>query len=245
MNNATISDNLETLARDEGQVVDGVGQNNESQQNENSSENWEEQAKYFQSEKDKLYAENKNLKQYEELGKFLESRPDITDKISEMVKGGGEPTKPRIELSKDEFDPWEAYNDPNSKSFKYREQELQDRIAGAVNDSMRGINQKMGQTQLESELKTRGLNDDQVKSFFDFASKNPAQYGVDGAIKMWQAVTGQSKSEGNPLDAVRNNQSQPQSGGVLQGHAPAKTSDSDEMWKGILAKAKNNSGMLP
>ena len=245
MNNAPISNNLKTLSKSEGQVTDDVGQNKEGHKQEDSSENWKDQAKYFQSEKDKLYAENQSLKQYEQLGKFLESRPDITDKISDIVKGDGQPTEPRVELSKDEFDPWEAYNDPNSKSFKFREQELQDRINGAVKNSMKGINQKMGQSQLEGELKTRGLNDKQVKSFFEFASKNPATYGVDGAIKMWQAVTGQSKPEGNPLDAIRNNQSQPQSGGALQGQAPVKANDSDDMWKGILDKAKNNSGMLP
>ena len=45
-----------------------------------------------------------------------------------MVQGG-QPAQPeRVELSKDEFDPWEAYNDPSSKSYKFRQQELQETI---------------------------------------------------------------------------------------------------------------------
>ena len=243
MNNAPISENLGGLAN-QGQSTNDVGQNDGSQQNENSSKNWEEQAKYFQSEKDKLNTENQKLQRYAELGDFLESRPDITDKISEMVDGKG-PKQEQVELSKDEFDPWEAYNDPNSKSFKYREQQLEHTISERVDQSLQGVKQKMGRNSLEQELRSKGLDEGQVKSFFDFASKNPSAYGVDGAIKMWQAVTEQSRAGQNPLDAVRNNQSQPQSGGVLQGQAPEKPSDSDDMWKGIMSKAKNNSGMLP
>ena len=42
-----------------GQPNENVGQDVSGKQQEGS--NWEEQAKYFQSEKDKLYAENENL----------------------------------------------------------------------------------------------------------------------------------------------------------------------------------------
>ena len=66
MNNAPISNNLKTLSKSEGQVTDDVGQNKEGHKQEDSSENWKDQAKYFQSEKDKLYAENQSLKQYEQ-----------------------------------------------------------------------------------------------------------------------------------------------------------------------------------
>ena len=243
MSNAPISENLGDLAN-QGQSTNDVGQNDGSQQKEDSSGNWEEQAKYFQSEKDKLSTENEKLRRYADLGEFLETRPDITDAISDMVQGGVKP-KENVELSKDEFDPWEAYNDPNSKSFKYREQELNTRISSAVDQSLQGVRQKMGRNTLESELKSKGLNEEQVKSFFNFASKNPSTYGVDGAIKMWQAVTGQSKPEHNPLDAIRNNQSQPQSGGVLQGQASEKPTDSEDMWKGIMSNAKKSSGLLP
>ena len=57
-------------------------------QNEGTSNDWESQAKYFQSEKDKLHAENQKLKDYEQVGKLLESRPDIVNAISSMVQGG-------------------------------------------------------------------------------------------------------------------------------------------------------------
>ena len=68
MDNALENENLES----QGQVSDNVGQDESGNQKENSGD-WESQAKYHQSEKDKLYTENQSLKKYEQVGKFLES----------------------------------------------------------------------------------------------------------------------------------------------------------------------------
>ena len=109
MDNAVENNNLE-----EGQVTDNVGQDEATQQQE-SGDDWESQAKYFQSEKDKLHVENQKLKQYEQVGRMLESRPDIVNAVTGMLKGNGQPAQPnRVELSMDEFYPWEAFNDTSS-----------------------------------------------------------------------------------------------------------------------------------
>ena len=220
----------------EGETTDNVGQD-ESVNTEETSGNWEEQAKYFQSEKDKLSAENSKLKRYEKIGQLLESRPDITQTITGMVKGQGQPQAPeRIALDKDEFDPWEAYNDPQSKSYKFRQQELQDSISGAVNQQMQGLQKTQGEMQLKTELQQRGLAPEEVDSFMNFAAQNPAEYGVDGAIKMWRAVveSGGNQQVERPLDGVRQTQGTPAQGGVLQGQAPqTPKSDEDSMWDRI------------
>ena len=88
MDNALENENLDY----QGEVNDNVGQD-EGKQAEESGSDWESQAKYFQSEKDKLYAENQNLKKYEQLGQMLESRPDIVQTISGMVQGQPTPTE--------------------------------------------------------------------------------------------------------------------------------------------------------
>jgi hypothetical protein len=221
----------------EGETTENVGQD-EAVNTQESSGNWEDQAKYFQSEKDKLAAENSQLRQYEKLGKFLESRPDIANAVAGMVRGGGQPAGPqRIELGKDEFDPWEAYNDPQSKSYKFRQQELQDSINGAVRQQMQGLQRNQGEMQLKSELQQRGLSPAEVDSFMQFASNNPAEYGVDGAIKMWRAVV-ESESGNqvpNPLDGIRQTQEGPAQGGILQGQpAQSPKTDDDTMWEGIM-----------
>ena len=232
MENALENNNLE-----EGQVTDNVGQDEATQQQE-SSDDWESQAKYFQSEKDKLYAENEKLKQYEQVGKMLESRPDIVSTISGMVQSGQATPETRVELSKDEFDPWEAYNDPSSKSYKFRQQELQDTINNAVQSQVGDVKKEVGMSKLQTELANKGLNAEQISSFMDFASKNPAEYGIDGAINMWQAVT-QKPTEGesntnNPLDAIRQNQAVPQQAGILNGEKPVTKSDDEAVWDSIV-----------
>ena len=92
---------------------------------------------------------------------------------------------------------------------------------------------------LEIELDKRGLSPEQKQSFVKFVSTNPADYGIDGYLKMWQAVNGepeqvQQEQQSNPFDAIRQNQTQPQQGGVLNGQMPEPTSDEDDMWKGVL-----------
>ena len=231
----------------EGESVDNVGQD-ENVNTQEGSGNWEEQAKYFQSEKDKLAAENSKLKQYEQIGNLLESRPDITETITSMIDGQGQPQQPqRIALDKDEFDPWEAYNDPQSKSYKYRQQELQDSINGAVNQQMQGLQRNQGEMQLKTELQQKGLTPQEVDSFMQFAAQNPAEYGVDGAIKMWRAVVDSGTSGQqveNPLDEVRQTQGTPAQGGILQGQAPdVPKTDAESMWESIT-KAGSRTNVL-
>ena len=242
MDNALENENLET----QGEISDNVGQDEATQQQE-SGDDWQSQAKYFQSEKDKLQAENQKLKQYEQVGQMLESRPDIVQAVSGMLQGG-QPAQQqeRVELSKDEFDPWEAYNDPSSKSYKFRQQELQETINQAVSSQVGEVQKEVGMSKLQTELTNRGLNAEQVQSFMDFASKNPAEYGIDGAINMWQSVTQkptESESKENPLDAIRQNQAVPQQAGVLNGQQPVKKDEKDAMWDSII-KAGSRANVL-
>ena len=203
-----------------GQSDDAIGQDEKVNMKENSKNNWEDQAKYFQSEKDKLQTENQKLKKYEEVGKFLESRPDIVQTIQEKATGQpNQQQKPTIKP--DDFDPWEAYNDPASASYKFRMSEMQSNINNAVgqavNQATEGLREQTGRTQLESQLTDQGLTREDINSFMDFADKHPSEYGLENVIKMWQAVSqapAQSHND-NPLDQVRQNQNQPQAAGVL------------------------------
>ena len=219
-----------------GQSEDFVGQDEAVDTQENSEQNWEEQAKYFQSEKDKLSAENQKLKQYEEVGKFLESRPDIVDNIKGQVQGG-QPAQPqRVTLKPDEFDPWEAYNDPSSASYKFRMQEMQEQINGAVDNATKGIRQQTGRANLQAQLQSQGLTAEETADFMNFADKHPSEYGLENVVKMWRAVSqAPATTTESPLDQVRNVQGTPQAGGVLQGERPqAPTSDYEAQWKNVL-----------
>ncbi len=234
-----------------GQTDSNVGEDVNGNQNQSSDMDWQSQAKYFQSEKDKLYSENESLKKYEKVGKFLESRPDLIKKLTDEVKGGGQPEQPRVELDKDEFDPWEAYNDPSSKSYQFRQQELSDTvnnaIASEVDKKVAGIQEQVGMSQLHQDLADKGLNREQIESFVEFAKKPTSEHGIDGAIKMWQAMSGQIEGSQpvqnvDPMSMITQNQGTPVAG-VLGGEQPDRKSDSDSMWDAIT-KAGSRTNVL-
>ena len=221
---------------------------NNGQPNQQGQGNAGDSAKYFQSERDKLYAENQQLKKYEKLGKFIESRPDAQRAVANTIKRGpGRPRKkpmpnrPRRVAKPKNFDPWEAYNEPTSASYKYRMAEMQQAAAqtsakminSTVGKQMAQMKQGQAMDKLTKQLQDRGMNDEQIKSFIQFSSKNPAEYGLDGVISMWQSVGGQSVQPPSPLDNVRNTQNTPATGGILQGQDFKTRSSDDQMWEGI------------
>lgn len=250
MNDALNPRNQDVL----GESGENVGQDEGTNTQESSTTDWESQAKYFQSEKDKLYEENQRLGKYAKVGELLESRPDIVEAIKDKVSG-----QPKMEpLQPDEFDPWEAYNDPSSKSYQYREQELQQAISKGVNEQvsktvgplMEGVQRQNGQTQLRQELANRGMTPDQQDSFLEFASVNPAEYGIDNVIKMWDTVINRgtqpqvsNPKQSSPLDQVRDTQQTPAQAGRFNGEQPVNKSDEDAVWEGIIG-AGNRSNVL-
>ena len=228
-------------SQDDGQLNAEVGQDEGTNSEENSTQDWETQAKYHQSEKDKLYAENQQLKQYEKVGKFLESRPDLVQNLMSEVGGQPNTQQERVTLKSDEFDPWEAYNDPSSKSYKFRMQEMQETINGAVDQAVGGLKAQQGRTSLRTDLANKGLSEEDQNSFFEFADKHPSEYGLDNVLKMWRAVSQSPDSKvENPLDQIRENQTNPQAAGVLQGSQPEKKSETDLVWDSVMNAGKRS-----
>ena len=115
-------------------------------------------------------------------------------------------------------------------------QEMQGTINSAVDQAVGGLKAQQGRTSLRADLTSKGLNEQEVDSFFKFADKHPSEYGLDNVLKMWRAVSQSPETiTDNPLDQVRQNQANPQPAGVLQGTQPEKTNETDEMWKSIVA----------
>ena len=100
---------------------------------------------------------------------------------------------------------------------------------------MAGVQKQVGLNELKSQLQSKGLNEQEINSFMEFASKNPAEYGIEGAINMWRSVSGETTSNQNasPLDVIRQNQNTPQQAGVLNGQQPVKKSESDAIWDAV------------
>jgi len=113
-------------------------------------------------------------------------------------------------------------------------QEMQETINGAVEQAVGGIKAQQGRSSLRADLANKGLNEQEVESFFEFADKHPSEYGLDNVLKMWQAVSQAPNTvTENPLDQIRQNQNNPTSAGVLQGQQPSRKSDDEKMWESV------------
>ena len=225
----------------EGQLVDdNVGQDVGVESAENSQDVTEEESsRYHQSRADKLSAENEQLKKYEKVGKMLESRPDLVQGLmGQLQNNSGQPAQPqRIEMSQDEFDPWEAFNDPKSKSYQYREQQMNEQIEARVDARVGGLQKQIGQSQLQNQVVTNGMvSKEELPQFMDFVNKHPADYGLENVVKMFRAVNADNPASQspNPLDQIRQNQQAPTPAGILAGEQPKRKSESQKRWDGVM-----------
>jgi len=247
---APITDNQDFVAEQAADTsVQGVEQTNPEQ----VEVNWEESAKYYQSEKDKMHTENTKIKsdleKYKALGQFVESREDVQTYIQDALSGKVE-EKPQVQVPED-FDPWEAYNDPNSASFQYRSEMERQNIESAVKNSTSQLSEQMESrdraAKFDNELVKEGLNESDKSNFYQFANTPINQLGTDVLVRMWRAAD-QNLNPGvnNPspeMDVVRRNMQEPTPTGVLQGQQPPAVNENDAMWDGIM-KASQRTKIL-
>ena len=204
---------------------------------------WEQSAKYYQSEKDKASSENQKLKtQLDTMGKFLQENPDLASAMKNRAQGVGGEQLPVQEgrqtqqMKPEDFDAWESFTNPNSESYKFREMQQQQAIEKGVQQRMAGMQEKMAMDKLETDLKAKGLSPDEVADFKKFASTPANQLGLDNVINMWRTVQGNSNSTQQQVDLtqVRQNQAVPTSPGVMQGQKPQQKSEVDKLWDGVV-----------
>ena len=215
MSNDFINEDNQTLENSE--TGDPSQIENETQ---GSTEQAQESIRYMQSEKDKAMAENAKLRQE------IES---IKDHLGSSTQKDNS-----VDIKPDDFEPWESFTDPNSKSYKYRMQETANLVKSMVDNELQGVKQEQATNQLESQLRARGMNDEQINGFFKFANTPVSELGIDNVIKMYNSVNETTARENN-LDTVRRTQQAPSTAGVLQGQQPEKKSEVDNMWDGIVS----------
>ena len=213
---------------------------------------WEQSAKYHQSEKDKANSENQKLKgQLDTMGKFFKENPDLAEAMQQRARGvNGEQIpiqsgRQTSQIKPEDFDAYESYTDPNSESFKFRETQENNKIEQTVQKRLAGVQQNMAMNQLKGDLAAKGLNADEVGDFIDFASTPADKLGLDNVINMWKTVRGNNTSTQQQVDLsqVRENQSMPTSPGVMQGQKAEAKTGIDKMWDGIV-KAGGRSNVL-
>lgn len=233
-NENLVMDNQETLSAEAPSEPQMSNQEPQGEQQTQEPHNWEASAKYFQSEKDKLFEENR--------------------KLQEQLNQVGQPQEPVKEEPKtltppEDFDPWDAYNDPNSSSFQYRTAQEQANIDNAVsgvrNELVGQYKQQQQLSEFDKELGSLGLNEQEKKSFYEFANTPVAQMKTDQLVSMWRATTQSSQpTQGvDPsIQATQRTQNAPSGAGILQGGTPQapKVNETDAAWDAVMNAAKKS-----
>jgi hypothetical protein len=210
---------------------------------------WEQSAKYHQSEKDKANSENQKLKtQLDTMGKFLQENPDLASAMKNRANGvNGEQLPVREgrqsqQIKPEDFDAWESFTNPTSESYKFREMQQQQAIDKGVQQRMAGMQEQMAMGKLESDLASKGLNPEEITNFKKFASTPANELGLDNVINMWRTVQGNNTSSQQQVDLtqVRQNQSIPASPGVLQGQKPQAINGKDKVWDAVMKAGDKN-----
>ena len=207
----------------------------------NEDMNWEKEAKKFQSMYDRAEADKKHLSQYKPLINLLEQRPDLVETLRDSIVGntGESNTTEAQQLIEDEFNPWDAYNKPGSASYNFRVKEEEARINSAVNNAMKGQEQRQFITNTVNKIESDfGMNKDEVQEFMQFAQQPKDNVPLDNLVKLFKMNKGDYKE---PVIQKPDTSNQARTAGVLQGGTVPTKSEKDNMWDNILSAAQRGS----
>ena len=199
----------------------------------------EAEVRKFQSMYDRSQAELQDLKKYEPLVNLLESRPDLVQTLQENIANpkGGQESSPGI--SKDEFNPWDAFTEDNSASSQYVKNQMENMANEVVSKKMAQQQAKM-QTEMHlnntvNELRnTYKMSDTDIKGFLEFTTQPKEAVGINNLVKLYRDVSGVGQTNTDTVNAVRAAQDAPRSAGVLQGQPAQKQNEADKMWDSIV-----------
>ena len=211
---------------------------------------WEIEARKFQSMYDRTQAENDKLKRLEPLGDLLESRPDLVDVLQKNLNGQQQPQKPQQEaqqgLPAEDFNPWDAYYNAESPSFKFRVnqdvQMMNNVVNNALGEQKRQMTEEITYNNTVNELRnTYKFSDNDVQEFMGFVTQPKEQVGLSNLVKLYRDVNKKGNAP-ETAQAVRAAQNQPRTAGVLQGGSPSSPkSEENKVWDNIVNAGSRNS----
>ena len=211
---------------------------------------WEIEARKFQSMYDRTQAENDKLKRLEPLGDLLESRPDLVDVLQKNLNGQQQPQQPQQEtqqgLPAEDFNPWDAYYNPESPSFKFRMnqdvQMMNNVVSNALGEQKRQMTEEITYNNTVNELRnTYKMSDGDINEFMGFVTQPKEHVGLSNLVKLYRDVNKKGNAP-DTAEAVKAAQNQPRTAGVLQGGAPSSPkSEENKMWDGIMNAGSRSS----
>ena len=211
---------------------------------------WEVEARKFQSMYDRTQAENDKLKRLEPLGDLLESRPDLVEVLQKNLNGQPQQQQPQQQaqqgLPAEDFNPWDAYYNPESPSFKFRMnqdvQMMNNVVTNALGEQKRQMTEEITYNNTVNELRnTYKMSDGDINEFMGFVTQPKEHVGLSNLVKLYRDVNKKGNAP-ETAEAVKAAQNQPRTAGVLQGGAPSSPkSEENKMWDGIMNAGSRSS----
>lgn len=210
----------------------------ESQQDLSSDVPQEDDVRKFQSMYDKAQAE---LDKVKPVAKLFQDNPELVDVVRDHLTGGKGQDK-EIKINEEEFNPWDAYTNPNSKSYALRQQEIDDAVSSRMSDYMGRLEAQRQVDSLrmraQSEFK---LSNNDAEEFVEFVTKPKDQLPLDTLFNVWNTNKNGLPQLNQNIESVKRTQQRPKSAGLVQGGQPPKKSDEDNMWSNIMKAGNPNS----
>jgi hypothetical protein len=201
-----------------------------------SSDVQEDEARKFQSMYDKAQAELNKIKP---VAKLFQDNPELVDVVRDHLSGGKGQNKDEIQINEEEFNPWDAYTNPNSKSYQLRQQEIDDAVSSRMRDYMGRLEAQRQVDTLKLRAQTEyKMSESDANDFVDFVTKPKEQLPLETLFNVWNTNKNGLPQVNENIESVKRAQQKPKSAGLVQGGQPPKTSDEDNMWSNIL-KAGN------
>ena len=209
---------------------------------------WELEAKKFQSMYDKSQSDNSKLRRLEPLGDLLESRPDLVQTLQDGLSNPQQPAQPNSQnaLSEQDFNPWEAYYNPESPSYRFRMTQEMQNVKGIVDSALgeqkRQMTEEITYNNTVNELRnTYKFTDGDVQKFMQFVTQPKEQVGLSNLVKLYRDVN-KSGNVSDTAQAVQSAKEQPRTAGVLQGGPTSSPKTEDKkVWDRVVAAVSRNS----
>jgi len=206
-------------------------------------------AKKFQSmydkrtaEYEKLNYEVEELRKYKQLGEVLEKRPDVVDAMRNTLSGNKVDNEPQAQaVNEESFDPWEAYYKPGSPSYEMRVNQEKALVNEAVQEQFSGLQQQMAVNNLKQDLTNKyGFDDPKMADdFISFATTPREELPLDMLVDVYRKYKGGEEKVSQNLEAVQRSQKIAPTAGVVQGAAPEKPNELEDVWTGVMGASRN------
>ena len=158
----------------------------------------------------------------------------MVDVVRNHLTGGKGQDKEQITMKQEEFNPWDAYTNPSSDSYKVRQKEIDDAVSSKMQAYMGRLEQQREVDKLTFQVQSDfKLNNAEASEFVDFVTKPKDNIPLETLFQVWKGNT-PSRVSAN-VESVKKTQQNPKSAGLLQGGEPPKPDADQDMWKRILA----------